>query len=152
MVVDIGFTNSRSTSSANFAKRAVQVSTGRPQPHVVNYTGAALRERERLAERRRNGSAADANFKAAMESLATANADIDRLNAELSQARIENGRLKAEAAETAEKTAALKDEVSKLKAELQKERAKKGKGKKSQPAPATESASETVATSSQPQA
>ena len=61
---------------------------------------------------------------------------IDRLNAELSQLRIENGRLKAD---MANESKILKDEIENLKSDLQKERSKKGKGKKrmTQDAPET---------------
>lgn len=68
--------------------------TPRPEISAVRLSGNALRKHEQIMEYRAKVNTLDANLKSALDALASANADIARLNAELDGLRAQNVQLK----------------------------------------------------------
>lgn len=87
-------------------------STGRINP--VNLSGDALKNHERAMERHNRDNELKANLDAAMNSLATANADIDRLNGVIADLRSQIEMLSGEAEDVRNENARLKGEIAKL--------------------------------------
>ena len=68
--------------------------TPRPEIAAVRLSGNTMRKHEQIMEYRAKVNTLDANLKSAMDALASANADIARLNAELDSLRAQNVQLK----------------------------------------------------------
>lgn len=68
--------------------------TPRPEIAAVRLSGNEMRRHEQIMEYRSKVNTLDANLKSALNALATANADIARLNAELDGLRAQNAQLK----------------------------------------------------------
>ena len=72
MIVDVGFSGIGSrVTNGPIAQR--------PRPTAVNLTGEAMRQHEKLMESRHEISRLNSDLCAAMSSLASSNAEIDRL-------------------------------------------------------------------------
>jgi len=93
MVVDVGFSG---------ANRSAGPIPQRPKPYTVNLSGEAMKQHERMMECRRRLEKTSADLNSAVQSLASANLEIDRLTAEVSGLRKE---LEAEKAKVARLTA-----------------------------------------------
>ena len=74
MVVDVGFTGIKHVGITGPIAQ-------RQKPTAVNLTGDAMRQHEKIMEYRHEISKLNSNLSAAMSSLASSNAEIDRLNA-----------------------------------------------------------------------
>ena len=68
--------------------------TPRPEIAAVRLSGNEMRRHEQIMEYRAKVNTLDANLKSALNALASANADIARLNAELDGLRAQNAQLK----------------------------------------------------------
>ena len=68
--------------------------TPRPEIAAVRLSGNEMRRHEQIMEYRAKVNTLDANLKSALDALASANADIARLNAELDGLRAQNVQLK----------------------------------------------------------
>jgi len=60
--------------------------SSRPRPTVVNLSGDAMHQHEKIMEYRRKVSKLNADLEASMATLESANADIERLNSDLKSA------------------------------------------------------------------
>ena len=68
--------------------------TPRPEIAAVRLSGNEMRRHEQIMEYRAKVNTLDTNLKSALDALASANADIARLNAELDGLRAQNVQLK----------------------------------------------------------
>ena len=68
--------------------------TPRSEVAAVRLSGNEMRKHEQIMEYRAKVNTLDANLKSALNALASANADIARLNAELDGLRAQNAQLK----------------------------------------------------------
>ena len=80
----------------NGRKKAIQRVAPRQIVSSVNLSGEAMRQHEHLMSYRRRAEELEANLKSAMDSLSSANKDIDRLNSEIVVLRDEVARLNEE--------------------------------------------------------
>lgn len=80
MVVDIGFLGNKKTAGPI---------ASRPKPYALNLSGDAMRQHERAMELKHRLYKANLDLDAAMDSLSSANAEIDRLNAKVASLEAE---------------------------------------------------------------